>query len=272
MKCVKCAAGAYNFRMPLTLDVCTAQHIGDRQDQQDRVAFLPHPRRPGMALAVLADGMGGRTGGAMAAEQVLHTAKSVFEAYGPADSVQEMLKVGIDDAHDAISLTRYTSEKEPHSTACMMLLQGGRADWAHCGDSRIYHYRDGALIGRSFDHSLVADLVSKGRLSEAEAECHPERNILLSCLGAPERPQIVFGGTAPLVAGDCFLLCSDGLWGYYSDAELGSLLVQHPPRAAAELLIGQARQRAKGHGDNISLLIVRLVKRKSDEIPSPLRG
>ncbi len=258
--------------MPITLDACTAQHIGDRQDQQDRVAFLPHSRRPGMALAVLADGMGGRTGGAMAAEQVLHTTKSAFEAYGPADSVQEMLAAGIDDAHDAISLTRYTSEKEPHSTACVMLLQRDRADWAHCGDSRIYHYRNGALIGRSSDHSLVADLVRKGQISEAEAESHPERNILLSCLGAPERPQIVFGGTAPLVTGDCFLLCSDGLWGYYSDAELGSVLAQHPPRAAAELLIEQARQKARGHGDNISLVIVRLVERKSGNIPSSFQG
>ena len=225
-----------------------------------------------MILAVLADGMGGRTGGAMAAEQVLLTAKSAFEAYGPAQPVREMLAEGIDDAHDAISLTRYTSEKEPHSTACLLLLHGDRVDWAHCGDSRIYHYRDGALVSRSNDHSLVADLVNKGLISEAEAERHPERNILVSCLGAPERPQIAFGSTAPLVAGDCFLLCSDGLWGYCSDAELGSVLAQHPPRDAAEILIEQARRRAKGRGDNISVVIVRLVEQKRAAIPTPRLG
>ncbi len=258
--------------MPLSLETCTAQHIGDRQDQQDRVALLPHSRRPGMLLAVLADGMGGRSGGAMAAEQVLLTAKSAFEAYGPAQPVREMLATGIDDAHDAISLTRYTSEQDPHSTACLLMLHGDRVDWAHCGDSRIYHYRDGVLMSRSNDHSLVADLVNKGLISEADAEWHPERNILLSCLGAQERPQISFGGTAPLVAGDAFLLCSDGLWAHCSDAELGSVLAQHPPRAAAEILIEEVRRRARGQGDNISAVIVRLVERKESAQAAPRPG
>lgn len=258
--------------MPLCLETCTAQHLGDRQDQQDRVALLSHSRRPGTLLAVLADGMGGRSGGAMAAEQVLLTAKSAFEAYGPAQPVREMLAEGIEDAHDAISLTRYTSEQDPHSTACLLLLHGNRADWAHCGDSRIYHYRNGVLVSRSSDHSLVAGLVNKGLISEAEAEYHPDRNVLSSCLGAPERPQISFGGTVPLVAGDCFLLCSDGLWAYCSDAELGSVLTQHPPRAAAEILIEAVRRRARGHGDNVSAVIVRLVERKGSAGPAPRLG
>lgn len=245
--------------MALVIETCTAQHIGDRQEQQDRVAVFAHPRAKGCLLAALADGMGGHTGGALAAEQVLHAAKQNFEAVAPSsDSVADMLRSGINDAHDGIKLTRYTSEQDPHSTACLLVLQPGRADWAHCGDSRIYHYRDGTLVSRSVDHSYVADLVRQGLLTEAQAEQHPNKNILISCLGDKEVPVIDCRESAPLQAGDCFLLCSDGLWAYFPDDELGRVLRDFPPRKAAELLINTARARARGRGDNCSLAIVRL--------------
>jgi PPM family protein phosphatase len=245
--------------MPLTIEACTAQHIGDRQEQQDRVAIHAHPKAKGTLLAVLADGMGGHTGGALAAEQVVHTARQNFEANGPSpDSVAEMLQSAIRDAHDGIGLTRYTSEQDPHSTACLLVLQPGRADWAHCGDSRIYHFRDGQCLARSFDHSYVMDLVHKGFLTEAQAEQHPNKNILISCLGDKEAPRIDLGASAPLVAGDCFMLCSDGVWAYFPDEELARLLQDFAPRQAAEMIIGAARTRAQGRGDNCSLAIVRL--------------
>jgi serine/threonine protein phosphatase PrpC len=254
--------------MPLTIEACTAQHIGDRQEQQDRVAIFPHPKTKGALLAVVADGMGGHTGGALAAEQVLHSANSSFSAIGLGPQyVRDMLESGINDAHDAIRLTRYTSEQDPHSTACLLILQPGQVDWAHCGDSRVYHFRDGKLIGRSVDHSYVMDLVQRGFMTEAQAEEHPNKNILVSCLGDKDAPRIDYGKAQPLVAGDCFLLCTDGLWAYFSDLELGRVLKEKPPRQAAEWLIDAARSRAEGRGDNCSLAIVRL---KEADKPPPL--
>ncbi len=244
--------------MPLIVDACTAQHIGDRSEQQDRVGIFAHPRRPGALLAALADGMGGHTGGALAAEQVIHSAKSAFESSGSAEDPRDVLGSAILDAHEAVRLTRYTSEADPHSTAALLILAGGRADWAHCGDSRIYHFRHGELVVRSRDHSYVMDLIGQGVLTEAQAGQHPYRNVLTSCLGDREPPRIEFGNTAPLVAGDVFLLCSDGLWAYFTDAELGRTLMELPPRQAAQTLIDTARIRARGHGDNCSLAIVRL--------------
>jgi serine/threonine protein phosphatase PrpC len=70
--------------MLITVDACAAQHQGDRKEQQDRVAILPHvphARRKGVALAVVADGMGGHAGGALAAEQVVHTAKTSLDQF-----------------------------------------------------------------------------------------------------------------------------------------------------------------------------------------------
>lgn len=258
--------------MPLIIEACTAQHIGDRQEQQDRVAIFSHPRTKGALLAALADGMGGHTGGALAAEQVLHAANNSFSAIGLApEHVRDMLQSGIADAHDGIRLTRYTSEQDPHSTACLLILQAGRADWAHCGDSRIYHFRDGRLVSRSVDHSYVMDLVQRGFLTEAQAEQHPNKNILVSCLGDKEVPRVQYGTAEPLVAGDCFLLCSDGLWAYFPDAELGTVLKEMAPRQAAEWLIDAARKRAQGRGDNCSLAIVRLKEAEKPSMPAGRR-
>jgi serine/threonine protein phosphatase PrpC len=75
--------------MPLTIDACAAQHQGDRKEQQDRVAIFPHRRLKGVALAIVADGMGGHTGGALAAEQVVHTAKNNLDHFAPADETPQ---------------------------------------------------------------------------------------------------------------------------------------------------------------------------------------
>jgi len=245
--------------MSFTIETCTAQHIGDREEQQDRVALFAHPNQKATLLAVLADGMGGHTGGALAAEQVIQSAKQSFQANLPAGTnIEDMLAAGINDAHDGIKLSRFTSDQDPHSTACAFILQPGRADWAHCGDSRIYHYRDGVKVSRTYDHSHVMNLVKMGYLTEEQAESHPQKNLLISCLGDKDAPKIDFGKAVPLVGGDCFLLCSDGLWAYFTDDEIGRVLHEFPVRQAAEILINSARDRAQGRGDNCTLAIVRL--------------
>ena len=214
-----------------------------------------------MMMAVLADGMGGHSGGALAAEQVLIKARQNFESYAPgSDTPQSMLAGIVSEAHVVIRLTRFTSEKDPHSTAVVLLLQPGRVDWVHCGDSRLYHFRGEQTINRSLDHSLVGELQRKGKLDEVAALNHPQRNVLLSCLGSDREPKMDFGHVAPLVAGDSFLLCSDGLWAYFSDLELARTISGHPAREAASILIRQARLRAEGGGDNISLSIIKLVE------------
>ena len=249
-------------------EACVAKHVGDRTEQQDWVAVFAHPARKGTLLAVLADGMGGHSGGAMAAEQVVLKAKQNFETFAPAsESPEDLLRSVVDEAHIVIKLTRFTSEQDPHSTAVVFMMQPDRADWAHCGDSRFYHFRNGKLMTRSADHSLVEELVRKGRLDAESAARHPNRNVLLSCLGADREPRVDLGHVSPLQGGDAFLLCSDGLWGYISEDEFGDVLASHTPRDAASTLIEMARHRARGGGDNISLAIVKLVELPPKTVP-----
>src|SRR5438132_10120497 len=109
------------------LSAATGTHRGDRAYQQDRVQILPHPRVPGCALAVLADGMGGKSGGRKAADQVLLTAQQLFERYAPTrDDASEALKQLVLEAHLMIKLTAITSEEEPHSTVAAYIISPSR--------------------------------------------------------------------------------------------------------------------------------------------------
>ena len=245
--------------MPFPIDAATGQHIGDKDEQQDRVAIYQSKRQRGTLLAVVADGMGGRTGGAMAAGQAVSTAQQLFEAYSSVRETPEtLLRSIIKDAHTAIRLSRYTSEQEPHSTVVALLLQPERADWVHSGDSRLYHFRGRQFLSHTLDHSYVEQLYSEGKIRAEERQTHRQRNLLVSCLGGQEAPQMGMGGTVPLQGGDTFLLCTDGLWGYFSEGELGNTLAEDTPRQAAEKLVAEARVRARGRGDNLSLIVIRL--------------
>ncbi len=248
--------------MALSIDACVAQHQGDRKEQQDRVAIVPHPRRKGIALAVVADGMGGHTGGALAAEQVVHTVQNNLTQYSPGDDTpQSLLENSLREAHTMIKASRFINEKNPHSTAVVLLLEPGRMSWLHCGDSRLYLFRGRRLLARTVDHSYVEHLLALGRITPEQAEKHPNRNVLLTSLGGEDEPRFDFGQIEDLQAGDVFILCSDGLWAYFTDQELADVLGQYSARQSSQFLIEAARQRAAGGGDNLSLAVVKLVER-----------
>jgi serine/threonine protein phosphatase PrpC len=242
------------------LTAATGIHKGDREYQQDQVAIVAHPRQPGCVLAVVADGMGGRSGGRKASDQVMLTAKQLFDRYAPShDDAGAVLKQMVQEAHIVIKLTAISSEQEPHSTiAAFIINPAGDCHWVHAGDSRIYHFNNGKLVKRTMDHSYVQTLVDRGELTEEEANVHPQSNILMGCLGAEEDPPATQHFVPQLRPGDVLMCCSDGIWHYFSPTELGSVLSSLSPREASEFLIEKARSRGHGGGDNMSLAIVKL--------------
>ncbi|MEZ5606343.1 MAG: protein phosphatase 2C domain-containing protein [Burkholderiaceae bacterium] len=242
------------------LSAATGLHKGDRDYQQDQVALLVHPRSSGCLLAVVADGMGGRTGGRKAADQVLLTAQQLFERYDPqTDDASALLRQIGQEAHLVIKLTAIAAEQEPHSTMAAFLLNpGGECHWLHCGDSRVHHFRGTQLVRRTTDHSYVQTLVAQGQLSEEDAGDHPQSNVLTSCLGTEPEPTFTAQFIPRLQIGDTLLACTDGVWHYFNTEELGSVLNTLTPREASEFLVEKARQRAGGVGDNLSLVIVKV--------------
>ena len=208
------------------LVAATAIHRGDRTYQQDQVELLAHNRVPGCLLGVLADGMGGKSGGRKASDQVILTARQLFERYLPAkDDPAEALRQLVTESHLMIKLTAITSEEEPHSTVAAFIISPTReCHYVHAGDSRVYHFRGPEMVARTVDHSYVQRLVAEGSITEDEANNHPQSNLLTGCLGTHQDPPITIGHIGRLEVGDSVLACSDGLWHYFTPRELGAIV------------------------------------------------
>jgi PPM family protein phosphatase len=238
---------------------CTAEHIGDRAEQQDRVVVLTSPRHPNTLLAVVSDGMGGRTGGRLASDQVIATATDLFRDTSEAEAggLEGLLRMIASEAHTVIRLSALSSEKEPHATFVALFVRRDYAIWAHTGDSRLYHFRGNRLVHRTADQTYAAYLRAHGRTQEALEADRKYKSMLVSSLGMTRPPDLVFGDARDMQLGEAFLLCSDGLWAYFDDRELGEILVRFSAREASGELVRLTRERGRGKGDNLSLAIVK---------------
>jgi serine/threonine protein phosphatase PrpC len=250
------AVVAQTFRF----SAATGLHKGDRGYQQDQVEIIAHPRIAGSVIAIVADGMGGKSGGRKAADQVLLTGRQIFERFVPSqDDAAEMLRQLVLESHLMIKLTAITSEEEPHSTVAAFCVGPGlECDVVHAGDSRVYHFRGAEMMRRTIDHSFVQRLIDDGKITEEAANTHPQSNLLTGCLGTHADPPVALWHIDRLDFGDSVMACSDGLWHYFTPKEIGAILHALPPREASEMLISKARQRARGGGDNLSLALARI--------------
>ena len=113
-------------------------------------------------------------------------------------------------------------------------------------------------------------MVQRGEITREQARKHRMSNLLVNGLGGKVDPFLTIGSHRGLQAGDSFLLCSDGLWQYFEPPEMGRIIAMNNPRVASEMLIARARERARGVGDNCSVVIVKLVPQpaKTDAAPA----
>jgi len=147
------------------------------------------------------------------------------------------------------------------TTLTAMLFHDGRMHLVHAGDSRGFLYRDGALEQLTEDHSWIAEQVKAGAMSEAEARESKYRHIITRSVGF-ERDVEVDAIGVTVRAGDCFILCSDGMSNYVANPELAEVLGSRWYRRAPELLIELANQR--GGDDNITVVVVAVVNDSDD--------
>ncbi len=245
------------------IEAGTGQHLGSRDEQQDRVALLTAPKSPGYMMAILADGMAGKASGTIAAEQVIYTAKQLFDNFEAVrhDS-EKLLRTLIHDAHLVIKMNGFTAKAEAHSTVVALILSPhGEAIWAHVGDSRLYRFHADQCIDRTNDQAYIEKLTAGGKLPLEAAKNHRHSHLLMNALGhSINEPFVTIGRENHLKVGDAFLLCSDGLWHYFKDTELARAVAVKAPRQASELLIEKSQERAQGKGDNCTLAIVKLSK------------
>jgi PPM family protein phosphatase len=245
---------------PLRFDAAVLTDVGVVRDHnEDTVLFVP-PQENGAGgnratLALVADGMGGHAAGEVASGIAADTIRRVFyEAEGPPPNALRSAFAAANN--DILNWTKTHPECAGMGTTCTTLaLSEGEAWLAHIGDSRAYLLREGSLAQLSNDQTLVAQLVREGKLTEEEARHSPVSNVILQALGmGADIEPVIWDKPLTLAPGDILILCTDGLTGLVSDAEIAEIAGRLAPHEAGTALIAAANE-AGGH-DNISVGII----------------
>lgn len=213
----------------------------------------------GPYLLAVADGMGGYAGGEIASSIAISTLMPLDDDVPSAEQMAGSLQQAVTTANGAVS-QRVTEEPQLENmgtTLTAMLWSGPRVALIHIGDSRAYRLRDSEFGQITHDHTLVQTLVDEGKISEDEAESHPQRSLLLRALDGRSE---VEPDTSVLEAkvGDRYLLCSDGLSGVVSQETIRETLVaEDTPEAAARRLIDLANR--GGGPDNVTAVVADVI-------------
>ena len=210
-------------------------------------------------VSVVCDGMGGHVGGAVASQVAIETIREFLECQYY-DDPREAIGLAIQAANEAI-IKR--AQMQPDlagmgSTCVLLLVRDGKVYIGHVGDSRIYLIREKNIIQLTKDHSFVQSLVDMGHITKEEAEHHPRKNEITNALGIPQMtPATVRPDPIEPQAGDCFLLCSDGLSGMVNDKAIERIVSkqrEYTSQQRADILVQTAN--ANGGVDNITVELV----------------
>lgn len=206
-------------------------------------------------LFVVADGMGGAQAGEVASRIAVETFEQGLPDSG---AVEDRLVSRIHEANERIHALSQTERERAGmgTTLTAAYLDDAHVAIAHVGDSRAYMFRDGELRRLTKDHTLVQALVDEEKLTEEEAEHHPQRSIITRALG-PDASVKVDTWSYPARSGDVLLLCSDGLTSMVSEQRIAQVLAEAPDLSrAADQLISEANE--AGGRDNITVVLSRL--------------
>jgi serine/threonine protein phosphatase PrpC len=228
-----------------TLQAATRTDIG-RTRETNEDAAMHHDR-----LVAVADGMGGAPGGEIAAAAAVALIESAFTGRS-IDELEAATRAANRTIWDHANASQ--DLEGMGTTICAAgVTDDSQLVVVHVGDSRAYLLRDGVLQQLTQDHSLTAELVRRGELTESEAAVHPQRNIITRALGMGPTVD-VDAATHAIKAGDRVLLCTDGLFNELPDEELASMLGTAPDvHAAADTLVERAVE--NGGRDNITVVV-----------------
>jgi serine/threonine protein phosphatase PrpC len=248
----------------LRLRYSVRSHVGKVREGNEDSAYA------GSRLALVADGMGGHAAGEVASAAVVATLAQLDEDEAGLDLL-EVLAAAVRAANDHLrAMVAADSALEGMGTTLTALLSSGtRLGIAHVGDSRGYLLRDGEFSQLTHDQTLVQRMVDEGRITEEQAEVHPQRSLLTQALDG--RP-----GVEPDLSvrearrGDRYLLCSDGLSGYVAADVIGQTLGLPDADLAAERLIELALM--AGAPDNVTVVIADVVDDTAGLPDTPIVG
>jgi serine/threonine protein phosphatase PrpC len=223
-------------------------------------AYYVPGRDQDLLLFMVADGMGGHQAGDIASKEALKAMVEFFNKQ-PDDSYKQNMPKALSDAisytNDKVfNIANKTSEYAGMGTTMsVVVITGSKMYTAHIGDSRVYIYREAKLLRLTEDHSIVAELIKNGELTEEQAKTHPQRNIITRAVGTDYNVSADIAEW-DLYPGDVILLCTDGLTGLVSDEEILKYVSNYmeSPQTVSEKLAQLANER--GGYDNITVVVV----------------
>jgi serine/threonine protein phosphatase PrpC len=244
----------------LQVEFAEVSLLGARDENQDRVAVSVGTEA---ALIAAFDGMGGHADGARAAETARTVVLSRLASQPqPLLDPLAFLHLSLGQAHADIAAfgAPMPIEHRPRATGALCLVQQGTAWWAHVGDSRVYHLRHGRVLSRTRDHSHVELLLQEGLINAEQAQSHPMRNYVESCLGGDVLlPEMAIGRCVRVEPGDTLLVCTDGFWSNLRDEDIAASLYSSVPLATALYAIAEFASKIAGAAsDNTSAAALRV--------------
>lgn len=229
-------------------DTFIAQHIWDKNH---------------ILLAAI-DGMGGEDGGEVAAEIARETIIRHLTDFNNNTNIN-LIKNAVADANNEIVRQKRLLPQFAHmgcvATVGIIDIVENTLTIAHVGDSRLYRYSHGELVKLTHDHSLVGEMEECGKLTEDQAMHHPQRAIINRCLGSEiqmaDDQFFIEAGIFPLIAGEMFLFCSDGLSDVLTSSQIKECIeCDLSPDDICKLLIDTANE--KGGKDNITVVVAKI--------------
>ena len=229
--------------------------IGTRASNQDRIGCWS---TDSTLLMAVADGLGGHVQGEVAAELAVALLGAAFaqEARPRLADPAAFLGRALGAGHAAIlrEAERRGLSDSPRTVIVACVVQDGYAYWTHVGDSRLYLLREGRIVHRTRDHTVVQQLIDAGRIREEAIATHPERNRLLQCLGGYHTPRPEPVERMRLARNDIVVLCSDGFWGPLTQRQMMHSMLSRKLDDALVELVTLAEHRAGRDCDNVSVL------------------
>jgi len=242
-------------------------NVGLKRDHNEDAFYLPVNER----LAIVADGMGGHASGEVASRMAVDAIVGYFRDTEADQELTWPFKVERGNSRDinrmktAVKLANQLIFEEAErksechgmgTTVVSTLFLDDVLIVGHVGDSRLYRVREGAIEQLTEDHSLLNDYVRMKRLSDSEAAAFPHKNVIVRALGMKTSVEVDIILERPRL-GDLYVVCSDGLSGMVSDADIASLAIEEGDLdKLCERLIAAAN--ANGGIDNITVVCARL--------------